>query len=427
MAYIEKEMVVIGSCLISRPALLIAREDVCRSDFLDDRTANCWDLITELDDRGASVDIVNVTSEMQRRDITNRIGGAAFLSKCAEVVSAPSKVREFCAAIREQSTLVKLRSAFADLSKQATTAATLEPVIRSAEDVIYSAREGRETIAVYRSGDIGAAAVLLHTAALENPTHCAGIPVGIESLDTIIPGFLPATLTYIGARPGIGKTSLACAMAMQIMQTRHVLIISLEMAMEELSARIMGAALGVSAEYINRGTLSIDNQDKLKAKATALKAGKLSVVDKAGLTFQQIRAIARREKANNRLDILMIDHFQIIGTAGRGKRYDEYTELSVNLKRLAKELAIPIVCLAQLSRQAADEEPEIHHLKETGGLEQDADIIILLNKPEPTERKIVLKVGKHRAGRTGQIEYIFNPEILEFRPMQTLSEQRDGY
>lgn len=420
------ETCVIGASLFSPSALLVAREALAGDEFSDDRNKTIWDIICKMDDRGAQIDQITLSQELQKAGKLTQVGGSAYLAGAISETPAPSRIGEYCKILREQATLRALRFGLLGVSHLAEKSTDPEAVLTEAENIIYRAREGKQAIEVYRAEIIANATMNSYKSAKVNPNHTSGIPIGLDGLGSMVKGWKPGTLTFIGARPGVGKTSLVCAAVREISKRNAALVLSLEMRMQEIADRIMAAEIRVNAEKIESGRMNPEEEDRMTAAATGIGALKLSIVDKSGIGFQQIRAICRRERMAGRLEILFIDHFQIIGIPGKGTRYAEFSEISTGLKRLAKDLNIPIVCLAQLSREAGDGEPRLHHLKETGSIEQDADTVILMHRPDDKKDQVQLIVAKNRAGRTGCMGYRFTPEICEFRPLMTLEEDRNG-
>lgn len=420
------EHAIIGACMTSQHALITARELLSGDEWEDEAARESWLSITILDDANQPVDLITTTRNLRDRGKLDNIGGPAMLSRMVETITATSRTREYCETIKARFVIRRLRYGMMSLIKTMDTAWDAEAVLNQTEQMLYQAREGKQGIEIYRADQIAQAPITAHSQAMANPQHCIGVPSYIDGLDQFIRGFRPGTLTFIGARPSVGKTSLGCAMAIRMSRIYSTMIISLEMSYGELSTRIMAAETGYNSERIDSGNLTPDQVNGMTEKAKDIAGRKLSIIDKSGINVNQIRALARREKIAGRLDVIIIDHFQIIGIPGKGTRYAEFSEISTTLKRMAKELNIPVICLAQLSRDAGDDEPKMYHLKETGSIEQDADMVILMHRPEEGGDKLQLIVAKNRAGRVGRIEYRFIPQYCRFESLLTLAEQKDG-
>lgn len=425
---LEAEAGVIASVLLHNAAMhdvaLILRGP---SDFARANHGEFYAAIKDLYDAGRPFDVLILAEAMgPRYDLA---GGDRAMEEIMGSVPHAANAAFYARIVREKAVARQLIECASDMLREGyANESTAEQLLESAERKVFAIAEA-ET-----SGDTTDAATamdnLMARIIAREAGHTAGVPTGYTDLDDKIDGLQPASLILIAARPAIGKSALAVNIAdhVAIEHGGSVLFVSLEMDEKDLSERLLSARAAVDSYRIkNPRELSDRDQRSLNDAYRTLRPARIHIDDKPGRTVTQIGANARRLKARHGLDLVIIDYIQLIdGQKARGEsRQEEVARISRRLKTLARELKVPVIALAQLNREVEgrpNSRPRLSDLRESGQLEADADVVLLLDRPDernPDDRpgEADLIVAKNRHGATGTVRLVFRKEITRFLPM----------
>src|ERR1051326_8750452 len=438
---LDAERAVLGAMLLEgRDALPRVVELLRPSDFYTDAHRAMFDTMLRLFDRGAPVDLITLSEELRRTDQLEFVGGPAALALLVEQASISAHLVSYSAIVRDMAMLRELIQTSTQIITQAFDAKEeVQTVVDDAERRIFSLAERR------LEGSAQPVSRILkdtfeHIERLyERKEHVTGVATGFEKLDLETSGFQPSDFIIIAARPSMGKTAFALNIAQYVgvHLRQKVLVLSLEMSAQQLVQRMLCSEAKVDSQSVRTGYLTPAAGPRLTAAAGRLAEAPIFIDDSAGLTVLEARAKARRLKAEHGLDLVVIDYLQLMrGRASLENRQQEISEISRSLKGLAKELNIPVVALSQLSRAVEaranrDFRPQLSDLRESGALEQDADLILFIYRSKvykedlaPEEEKIAeIIIGKQRNGPIGTVKLVFLPEYARFENTADLHRQ----
>jgi replicative DNA helicase len=422
---IEAEESVLGSMMLSPEALAETIEILQPVDFYKSANGKIYDVIRTLFGHGDPVDIVTVVEAMKRQGTLDGVGGPLYLRDLVDQVPTPASAPHYARIVSQTALLRRLISASADIMEMAYAAPEdPESVADEAEQRIYDVarREDKDEVAVLRDL-VDQAMVDLESIQNRESTY-TGLPTGFRDLDILTSGLQPSNLIIIAARPGIGKSSLALNIAdhVAVRERRSVAMFSLEMSRQEIGMRLLCTNAAVSWDTIRNRRVTSTNWSHIVQAAEALHDAPMQIVDSGNVTIVDIRAKARRMRSRPEgLALIIVDYLQLMTHHRRlDNRQQEVAEISRSLKMLAKELNIPVIALSQLNRNPetrADKKPQLSDLRESGSLEQDADIVMLLHRDDSSpekKRDTELIVAKHRNGPTGNVSLVFRPELTKF-------------
>jgi replicative DNA helicase len=424
---IEAEEALLGAMLISKDAIADAVETVSESDFYKPSHGTIFATITKLYSQGQESDPVTVAEELKRMDLLESVGGASVLVRVQANTPAVSSAVQYAIIIKEYSMLRKLIGAASEIMEIGYSAPTdVEEALDNAEALIFSVVEhkGKDTLK-WLYDLLGSSLERLEMLA-ERGEHITGVPTGYTDLDSCLSGLQPSNLIIVGARPAMGKTAFSlglCANA-GCMANKPVLLFSLEMSHMEIAQRMLGSEALVDASRLRNGQVHENDWKKLGDAVGRLGEAPIYIDDSPNVTLMDIRAKARRLAAKIDLGVIVIDYLQLMsGRRSAENRQVEVSEISRGLKILARELNVPVVALSQLSRtleQRADKRPILADLRESGSLEQDADVVLFLYREEmyhpDTQDKgsAEVIVAKHRNGPTKTVRLVFRPQYARF-------------
>lgn len=421
------------SCLLQDQGTLDKiYEIVGVDDFYDDRHKKIYDAILGLNRRNEPFDAITVSSYLDTKDQLAVVGGRSYLLSITNEVPVTTHAEYYAKIVAEKSTLRQLIATAKEITEEVYKGENeVENILDRSEQFILDIANKKKRSGFSRIGDI------LHTAfdkleALKNKDdQVIGIPT-FKDLDRLLNGLQPSDMIIVAARPGVGKTSFCLNIAENaaINHNKTVGIFSLEMSKEQLVLRLLSSEALVDQTKIRKGTVNQSEFDDLTAAANVLLKAPIFIDDTAGINIMEIRGKARRLQQEHGLDLIIIDYLQLMQSGGNGRRNDnrqqEISDISRNIKLLARELNVPIVALSQLSRaveQSADKRPNLSHLRESGSLEQDSDVVLFIYRQamspgdddEAAEDKTAeIIVGKHRHGATGKVKMVFLNEYTKF-------------
>jgi replicative DNA helicase len=415
--------------LLSQEAIGSAAE-ICRaSDFYSPRLAIIFDAIMSLDSRGAPADSVTVADELNRRGLLEEIGGPVTLSSLTSATFAIANVERYARIVEEHALLRKLIVAAAEISDLGySMPEDIQAALDHAESAVFSVAERHSTDTIRPLNMLLSESLDHIEMMVQRGTQVTGVRTGYLDLDKILLGLQPSNLVIVGARPAMGKTSFALGMLTNAAKSGvPALFFSLEMSHHEITQRILSSESRVESSAMRTGKMSAGDMDSVHKAINRLTNVPIFIDDNPNLTVMDIRAKARRLKASSNIGLVVIDYLQLM--SGRGKvenRQVEISEISRGLKILARELGVPVVALSQLSRNLEarqDKRPVLADLRESGSLEQDADVVLFIYRDEiynqdPDNYGIAeIHISKHRNGPTGKIELSFLPGSTTFANM----------
>jgi replicative DNA helicase len=425
---IEAEQAVLGSILLEADALVTAMERLRPDDFYQPVHRMIYETMIELGETGQPIDLVTLTAALQDKQRLEEAGGVDYLSRLLSVVPTAANVDYYARIVEEKSLLRRLiRTATEIVQEGYAGADDVGLLLNDAEQRILEISNRRTG-----SGFISIRDVLMDVfEQIEFLYHhrggVTGIPSGFPDLDRMTSGFQRSDLIIVAARPSVGKTAFALNIAQNVgVRAREtVAIFSLEMSASQLVQRMICAESNVDAGRLRTGRLEGDDWEKLTMAIGALSEADIYIDDTPGITVADIRAKLRRLKKERGLGLVVIDYLQLI--QGRGKpgenRQQEVSEISRTLKQIARELNVPVIALSQLSRgveQRQDKRPMLSDLRESGSIEQDADIVAFLYRDDyydrETEKKNIIEIiiAKQRNGPVGTVELVFLKNFNKF-------------
>ena len=428
----EAEVSSLGAMLLSRDAISAASEILLPEDFYSPAHQKIYGAILELDEKNEPADIVTVSEELTRQNVIDEIGGMSYLASLSSAVGTIANTEFYCKIIKEKSILRKLIGASDDIiSNSYNPEARANSVIEIAEKTIFEITQDS-----MNNGLIPLKEALLDSFSLmdkraQNKNALTGVTTGFTDLDRKLAGLQKSDLVLIAARPSMGKTALMVNITTNAAQKgdAKVAIFSLEMSKNQLVQRMISAATHIDLMKIISGSLNEEEWTKVINSMTVLQNLNISIDDTPGMSPVEMKAKCRRLKAEKGLDLVVIDYLQLMELSSRTEsRQQEISAISRSLNALAKELDVPVVALSQLSRAPelrSDHRPVLSDLRESGAIEQDADVVMFLyrddyyNKEESKEPNVgEVIIAKHRNGPTGTIKLVFKKEFTKFLNME---------
>ncbi|MBN3524277.1 replicative DNA helicase [Paenibacillus apiarius] len=425
---VEAEQAVLGAILLQSEALITSMERVQSEDFYNPAHQMIYEAMIELGEDNQPIDLVTLTAKLQGKQQLEDIGGVSYLTKLANAVPTAANVDYYAQIIEEKSMMRRLiRTATQIVSEGYTGGDDVSGLLSDAERRILEISNRRSS-----SGFIAIKDVLMEVYEKVEELNLqqgitTGIPSGFPDLDKMTSGFQRNDLIIVAARPSVGKTAFALNIAQNVgvRAKETVAIFSLEMSAAQLVQRMVCAESNVDAGRLRTGQLEDDDWEKLTMSIGALSEAEIYIDDTPGVTVADIRAKCRRLKKERGLGMILIDYLQLIH--GRGKagdnRQQEVSEISRTLKMIARELEVPVIALSQLSRgveQRQDKRPMMSDLRESGSIEQDADIVAFLYRDDyynqDTEKKNIIEIiiAKQRNGPVGTVELVFLKNFNKF-------------
>lgn len=428
----EAEEAVIGAVLINPEAYYDVAQFLQSDDFYIHRHRWIWEVFNRLHERRTPIDFLTVSEELDQIGKLAEAGGPAYLTALINNVPTSLHAEAYGRLVEETAIRRRMLTAANDIAKLAYQEDTgIDTVMDEAEKAVFGVSERRMT------RDLQSIQQVLsdyydridQLASRDEDTY--GVPTGFIDLDRLLGGLQPSDLLIIAGRPGMGKTAFMLSAAKNAAQIhkKHVAIFSLEMSNEQLVQRLIAQETGIDSQRLRTGKLEEHEWPIFTHAIEVLSDTHVFLDDTPGLTPLQLRTKARRLHLEYQIDLILIDYLQLMSGGIRSdNRVQEVSHISRNLKILARELNVPVLAAAQLSRaveQRADKEPQLSDLRESGSLEQDADIVMFIHRPEMYEKDALkqniaqIKVSKHRNGPTGTIELVFRNNLAKFENAAT--------
>ncbi|MUV37922.1 DNA helicase [Lentibacillus sp. JNUCC-1] len=425
---IEAEQAVLGAVFLEPEAFSSAAERLLPADFYRAAHQRIFDTMTKLTDRGEPIDLVTVTTALANEKTLDEAGGVSYLSDLAGSVPTAANIEYYSKIVEEKALLRRLiRTATDIVSTSYEKEDDVEDILNEAEKNILDVSSRRNTGAFKEIKDVLIDVYdnieMLH----HNNADITGVPTGFRDLDQITSGFQRNDLIIIAARPSVGKTAFALNIAQNVAinTEENVAIFSLEMGADQLVSRMLCAEGNIDAQRLRTGSLEAEDWGKLTMAMGSLSNAGIFIDDSPGIRVNEIRSKCRRLKQEHGLGMIVIDYLQLIqGSANsRENRQQEVSEISRSLKALARELEVPLIALSQLSRgveSRQDKRPMMSDLRESGSIEQDADIVGFLYRDDyydqESEKQNIIEIiiSKQRNGPVGTVELAFVKEYNKF-------------
>jgi replicative DNA helicase len=427
---IEAEQSILGGILIENDALNTVVEFLGAGDFYREAHQKIFLSMIALSEKSEPLDLITLTNELKKTKELESIGGASYLASLVESVPTAANIAYYAKIVKDKSTLRKLISTATEIVTQSyQEGKDLEDFLDDAEQAIFRISEHRVKPAFYPIKEIVKESFKVIERLYEKKELITGVPSGFKDLDRKTAGFQNADLIIVAGRPSMGKTALCLNIAQHASITSKIptAMFSLEMSKEQLAIRMLCSEARVDSARLRSGFLSESDWPKLTMAAGALSDAPIFIDDTPAISVLELRAKARRLKADRGLGLVIIDYLQLMrGRSGVERREQEISEISRSLKALAKELNIPVLAISQLSRKAEDRpgrKPQLSDLRESGAIEQDADVIIFIYRDEvynpDSDQKGTAEVviGKQRNGPTGKVDLSFISEFTTFKDL----------
>jgi len=425
---LEAESSFLGSLLMDREAIFKVSDSITPSDFYDKRHEIIYRAMLRLFEKRLAIDLVTINDELSNENALEGIGGAQYLTELLNGVPSSAHVVHYATIIREKATLRRLTGVGSELVELGfKESERLDTTLDRAEQLLFAVSQKYTKQNFVSLSDVLSESFERIDELHKHKESIRGIPTGFKALDNLLAGFQKSDLIVLAARPSMGKTSLALNIAQHAATHEKIPVglFSLEMSKEQLVDRLLAGESGIDSWKLRTGHLTDEDFPKIGQAMATLSEAPIFIDDSPVLTVMEIRSKARRLQSEHGLGLLVIDYLQLMqGSYNRdSSRVQEISEISRSLKALARELAIPVIAISQLSRaveQRPSHIPQLADLRESGSIEQDADVVIFIYRDDyydpETERKNIadLLIKKHRNGPTGQIELYFEPAHMKF-------------
>ena len=428
---VEAEQSVIGSMIMDRDAIMTASEVITSEDFYQSQYGVLFDAMLELYNEGKPVDLVTLQERLREKDVPPEISSLEFAKDLLDAVPTSANVRHYATIVQEKSMLRKLIKVNEEIANTCYLAKErTEDILEETEKKIFDLLQYRSTGDFVPIKQVVLNALDKIEKASKNKGTVTGIPTGFIDLDYKTSGFQPSDLILIAARPSMGKTAfvLNVAQNMAFKEGKTVAIFSLEMSKEQLVNRLFSLESKVDSQPLRTGNLTDEDWAKLIEGAAVVGKSNLIIDDTPGISIAELRSKCRKFKLEHNLGIIIIDYLQLMSGGKRSEsRQQEISEISRSLKAVARELNVPVVALSQLSRaveQRPDHRPMLSDLRESGAIEQDADVVMFLYRDDyynkDTDKKNIAEViiAKQRNGPIGTVELVWLPNYTKFANMK---------
>ncbi|MBU1995541.1 MAG: replicative DNA helicase [Candidatus Omnitrophica bacterium] len=424
---IAAEKSVLGSMLIDEDAIGLAVEVLNETWFYDDAYRKIYKAIIDLYNSRKNVDLITLSDNLKSDGFLEDIGGVAYLSTIVDFVPTSANVEHYAQIVKEKGILRKLIKNSTQIVTECFSATgKVEEIVDNAEKLIFEIAELKQNQQSYQIKDLIKEGMENLDKLYQRKEHITGVSSGFDKIDKMTSGLQKSDLIIVAGRPSMGKSALAVSIAenVSIVGGKNVAIFSLEMSKEQLVQRMLCSQARVDAHKVRSGFLSPSDWPKLTSAAAKLSGSKIFIDDTPAISALELRAKARRLKANHGLDLIILDYLQLMrGSTKSDSRQQEISEISRSLKALARELSVPFIALSQLSRAVEarqDHRPQLSDLRESGAIEQDADVVVLLMREEyynPTEENRGIAdviIAKQRNGPVGTLKLQFTKEYMRF-------------
>lgn len=428
---VEAEQSVIGSMIMDREAIIVASELITGEDFYNKQYGILFEAMVELNEEGSPVDLVTLQNRLREKDVPPEVSSLEFVRELITVVPTSANIKYYANIVAEKSTLRKLIRLNEEIANTCYAGKeSLEFILEDTEKRVFQLVQKRNLGDFVPIRQIVMNAMDRIEIASKNKGSVTGIPTGFTDLDYRTAGMQPSDLVLIAARPSMGKTAFVLNIAQYVAFKKKlaVAIFSLEMSKEQLVNRMFSLESSVDAQKLRTGQLNDQEWERLIESAGVIGRSNLIIDDTPGISVSELRSKCRKFKLEHDLSMIIIDYLQLMSGSGRtDSRQQEISDISRSLKSLARELGVPVLALSQLSRaveQRPDHRPMLSDLRESGAIEQDADVVMFLYRDDyynhDSEKKGVSEViiAKQRNGPIGTVELAWLPEYTKFANLE---------
>lgn len=428
---VEAEQSVIGSMIMDREAIVVASELITGEDFYNRQYGVLFETMVELNDAGSPVDLVTLQNKLKEKDVPPEVSSLEFVRDLITAVPTSANIKYYANIVAEKATLRRLIRLNEEIANTCYAGKeSLEYILEDTEKRVFQLVQKRTTDDFVPVRQIVMNAIDKIEIASRNKGSVTGIPTGFIDLDYRTAGMQPSDLILVAARPSMGKTAfeLNLAQYMAFKKNMTVALFSLEMSKEQLVNRMFSLESNVDAQKLRTGQLNDQEWERLIESAGTIGKSNLIIDDTPGISIAELRSKCRKYKLEHNLNIIMIDYLQLMTGGGRSEsRQQEISEISRSLKALARELNVPVVALSQLSRaveQRPDHRPMLSDLRESGAIEQDADVVMFLyrddyyNHDSPEKGISEVIIAKQRNGPIGTVKLAWLPEYTKFANLE---------
>lgn len=429
---IEAEQSVIGSMIMNRDAIVTASEILCGEDFYSRQYGIIFDSMVELNDRGEVVDLITLQNKLKEKDLPPEVSSLEFVKELLSMVPTSANVEYYARIVADKSMLRRLIRVNEDIANKAYAGKDdLEMLLEDTEKQVFKLIQSRSAGDFVPIRQVVLNAMDKIEQASKTSGTVTGIPTGFIDLDYKTAGMHPSDLILIAARPSMGKTAFVLNIAQHVAfkEKKAVAIFSLEMSKEQLVNRLFSLESRVDAQKLRTGDLLDEDWERLIESAGVIGESKLVIDDTPGISISELRSKCRKYKIEHDLSMIIIDYLQLMSGSGRSSesRQQEISEISRSLKAIARELQVPVLALSQLSRaveQRPDHKPMLSDLRESGAIEQDADVVMFIYRDEyynaDSEKKGTAEIiiAKQRNGPIGSVDLAWLSQYTKFANME---------
>ena len=444
---IEAEMSILGGVLLDNEAINRALEILTPEELYRESHRKILRAMIELSNSNEPCDLITLTTILKKRGDLEEVGGAAYLAALVDYVPTAANIAYYCKIVKEKAISRSLITAGTEIvTRSFSDEESVENLIDEAQKAIFAISENKMRKAFFSLDELLSPTIRNIEAQSERKEHITGVPTGFLDLDTMTAGFQKGDLIIVAGRPSMGKTAFALNLgqyaSMHTDRKTSVAIFSLEMSKEQLVTRLLCSEARIDASRLRTGNLYEDEWESLMKGAGRLHQASVYIDDTPAITVMEMRAKCRRLKSEKGVDLVIVDYLQLMrGGVNPESRQQEISEISRSLKALAKELDVPVIALSQLNRgleSRTDKRPMMSDLRESGAIEQDADVIMFVYRDavyceackrrdnscttDGHEKQAEVIIGKQRNGPTGIVNLVFNGQFTRF---ESLSKRDD--
>jgi replicative DNA helicase len=432
---VDAERSVLGAILLENNAINRAQEILAENDFYRDTHRRIFKVMAALSERATAIDPVTVKEELVKSGDLEAVGGPAYIASLLDGVPHSSNIEHYAKIVREKAVLRRLIDAGGEIVKTAYEASRdVDEILDQSERLVFEIAQDQMRTGFLPMRAIADQSLKTIERLSEHRELVTGLATGFPTLNEMTSGLQPSDLVVIAARPGMGKTSFALNIAQHAAREgKSIGVFSLEMSREQLFLRLLTGQARIDAHRMRTGRLGRDEWARLTAAFGELAGMPIFIDDTAGTGVLEMRAKSRRLKLEHGLDLLIVDYLQLMRGRGRAEnRNQEISEISRSLKELAKELRLPVIAISQLSRapeqRGNDRRPQLSDLRESGAIEQDADLVMFIYREEvykPTEEnrgRAQIIIAKQRNGPIGNLDLAFIREYTKFEELEWRNE-----
>lgn len=426
----QAEKSVLGALLLDKDAIVKVVEFLRPHHFYREQHQSIYEAILSLFEKRDPADLITVPNELKKKNLLTFAGGVSYLTELVNSVPTAANVEAYAKLIKNDYIKRALISASAEIGELVFDEHEIDEVLDKAEQLVYSVSQDatyQDFIPIKDTLEITFERL---DELSKNRGALRGVPTGLKNIDRLLSGLQKENLIILAARPSVGKTSLALNIAQyaSVEKKFGIALFSLEMGREMLVDRMISSQAGIDNWKIATGNLDDEDFEKYGVAAGELAEANIFIDDTAGISMLEMRTKARRLMLEQKIDLIIVDYLQLIRAPKAESRVQEVSQISQALKNLARELKVPVLALSQLSRaveqRGGDKKPQLSDLRDSGSIEQDADVVMFLYRPNEEDRtNLKLNVAKHRNGATGEFDLFFRSEFTRFYEVESHSQE----